>query len=327
MGDWRLALAAQDWISFATFVPVAIASIVVDGHVVPAVRPFSLYDATISLPYGASTIPYWVTVVAPLVLLLLTFALGELRAPRGDAAGARRAPLAGARPAGAARAVHFALDLLEAFVCVGAITTALKLAVGVHRPDFLDRCQPALPPPGDVTLAYGAGAASNAACLSDISARELRDGSASFPSGHASTAFVFASYGCTYCLWAFCGLRDGGAARPAGAARARLAADARAAAALWFMLAQLGWAWGVAASRVIDNKHAPGDVASGALLGAGFGVTFAVRAIARRNRLPAEPAAPPAGELAALCGGGGSGAATPPRAEPPSGAPAAAAAV
>jgi membrane-associated phospholipid phosphatase len=322
MADWRLVLAAQDWVTFATFVPVAIASIVVDGHVDPAVRPFALYDATISLPYGPSTIPYWVAVVAPLVLLLFTFAFGELRA-QGSDAGARRAPSAGARSAGAARALHFALDLLEAFVCVGAITTATKLAVGIHRPDFLDRCQPALPPPGEVTLSYGAGAAANAACLSGASARELREGRLSFPSGHASTAFVFASYGCVYSVWTFCGLRDGGAARPAGAARARLAANARAAAALWFVLIQLGWAWGVAASRVIDNKHAPGDVASGALLGAGFGV----RAIARRNRLPAEPAAPPAGERAALCGGGSSGAATPPRAEPPSGAPAAAAVV
>ena len=49
---------------------------------------------------------------------------------------------------------------------------------------------------------------------------------------------------------------------------------------LWILL-QIGWAWGVAVSRVIDNKHHVGDVVAGAVLGSIVGTVFVIKSVQR----------------------------------------------
>ena len=51
------------------------------------------------------------------------------------------------------------------------------------------------------------------------------------------------------------------------------------------MLALLCWAWGVGASRIVDFKHHPSDVVAGALLGTLFASVYAIRSIARLERV------------------------------------------
>ena len=67
--------------------------------------------------------------------------------------------------------------------------------------------------------------------------------------------------------------------------RQRLVADAGSALALLWVLALLCWAWGVGASRIVDFKHHPSDVVAGALLGTLFAAVYAVRSIARLERV------------------------------------------
>ena len=42
---------------------------------------------------------------------------------------------------------------------------------------------------------------------------------------------------------------------------------------------QVGVAWAIAASRVVDNKHHPADVVAGIVLGATVGIIFLLRSI------------------------------------------------
>lgn len=44
---------------------------------------------------------------------------------------------------------------------------------------------------------------------------------------------------------------------------------------------QIGWAWGVASSRIIDNKHHVGDVIAGVVLGSVVGTVFVVKSVQR----------------------------------------------
>ena len=42
---------------------------------------------------------------------------------------------------------------------------------------------------------------------------------------------------------------------------------------------QVGVAWAIAASRVVDNRHHPADVIAGMVLGAAVGTIFLLRSI------------------------------------------------
>lgn len=49
----------------------------VAGAIDPRLRPFAIYDATISFPDKGDTIPPWVATVVPFLLMLISLYIGE----------------------------------------------------------------------------------------------------------------------------------------------------------------------------------------------------------------------------------------------------------
>lgn len=47
------------------------------GAIDPRQRPFAVYDATISYQSRSDTIPTWVSIVVPFVLMLISLFIGE----------------------------------------------------------------------------------------------------------------------------------------------------------------------------------------------------------------------------------------------------------
>ncbi|GAB4813543.1 hypothetical protein N2152v2_000589 [Parachlorella kessleri] len=303
---WTRVLRYQDWVNLLLTIGFVVGLLVADSAQATYVRPYWIYDATISFPYNAdSTIPYWVAVVVPLVLMLISFLVGELLLAQH---------WHGTISSAVASVVFFTFDGISAFIVTGFTTQITKEAVGRYRPDWLARCQPA----GDganAPVAFGRGASANPACNPVVSDGELKDGHWSFPSGHSSTVFVFAVYGAAYCLWAFyhrvkqqppqriygtaTPIFSGAGASPGygpGGASAGKAGGGGTWAARWlrdlvglagfvFILVQMAFAWGVAASRIVDNKHHPSDIISGAVLGGAIALLYLIRAVPRHRRL------------------------------------------
>lgn len=135
------------------------------------------------------SIPYWVAVLVPFLCLLISIAAGEAWRV-GGRPGVKRAT---------ASILHLVLDGIFAFVVTAQVTQVGKVLVGRLRPDFLARCNPTAP--AQLTVQWGLAASANPACDSPLTADELRDGHYSFPSGHSSTAFVFAVYSVGYGIW------------------------------------------------------------------------------------------------------------------------------
>jgi hypothetical protein len=48
------------------------------GALEPRIRPFAIYDATISYPLRGDSIPAWVAIVIPFVLMVISLCIGEL---------------------------------------------------------------------------------------------------------------------------------------------------------------------------------------------------------------------------------------------------------
>ena len=48
------------------------------GALKPRIRPFAIYDATISYPLRGDTIPAWVAIVVPFALMAISLCIGEL---------------------------------------------------------------------------------------------------------------------------------------------------------------------------------------------------------------------------------------------------------
>lgn len=120
--------------------------------------------------------------------------------------------------------------LAESVVTAGLVTTTLKLTFGRHRPDYV---------PGDTA----------------------RKGRKSFPSGHATTLFVMATYSALYLReHVFDRVRDPGS----------LVAPVEA-------LAYAGIAAGatvLSLERVYHNRHHATDVLAGAAVGAATSIAF-----------------------------------------------------
>lgn len=292
---WRRVLTRQDFGSIAAslvaIVALAIAQAAMGG---PTSRPFMITDATVSFPHGESSVPYWLACLVSALMALLSIMAGEVLLGRRRLAGLTDA---------LAATLHFFIDAIAAFIVTGLGTTVMKVAVGRLRPDFLDRCKPAVPFP--LTVEYGLSAAANPACTAPPSG-ELTDGHYSFPSGHTSTVFVFAFWSTAYCVWAFnlrqprrtvadlavCSLRE------------RLRHELCTACGFLWILGMQAFAWYVGVSRITDFKHHPSDVIAGAFLGTTLGLLFAARSIANVGQVAAVLAKP-------ACGSGTPGDATP----------------
>ncbi|RKP15092.1 phosphatidic acid phosphatase type 2/haloperoxidase [Piptocephalis cylindrospora] len=129
-----------------------------------------------------------------------------------------------------------------------AVTMLLKVTVGEHRPDWLDRCQPR---EGSVDPVYGL--ANIDVCAGNRSAAVIKDGMRSFPSGHTSFAFS----GMTFLSLFLAGKLH--------------IFDGRGLAIKAFIcLLPLAAGLLVGATRLWDNRHHPVDIFIGGILGVLF---------------------------------------------------------
>lgn len=151
------------------------------------------------------------------------------------------------------RAHSLVLGGLTALTSSALVTSTLKVTVGRLRPDFRDRYTAAA---CQGLAVRAAGVACPTSPAFQITASEYRDGFRSFPSGHSTAAFAFATY---LSLW----LGSEFVAAP-GAGAVTSAAAAAGIGALY------AGALFTAATRLSDHRHHPEDVVVGAAVGAGM---------------------------------------------------------
>ncbi|SAM07206.1 hypothetical protein [Absidia glauca] len=139
----------------------------------PYHREFSVTDKTIMFSYTEhEEVPVWalgvICFVAPF-LLIAAVSLGYKKSIHDFHSGV--------------------LGLCLALSLSVVFTQAIKVTVGRPRPDFLDRCQPAL----DVTDPP-LGLSNYTICTTPIDSHIMRDAFKSFPSGHSSFSFAGLGY-------------------------------------------------------------------------------------------------------------------------------------
>lgn len=251
-----------------------VALIIVGVTLDPRTNAFVIYDATISKEYHPdSTIPYWLAIVIPLISLFLSFGFFEFcrRQWSSGVSSARRE---------LGICLVFFLDFVEAGVVNGIITDVTKNVVGRYRPDWLSRCQPSIVNPVEIQ-GFGLSPSDNPECTrTDIPSSKIDDGHKSFPSGHSSTAFCLGIFVCGYCIWQLFSKWKEYSSRCTLIGTRTMYSLCRSGVFFWILL-QIGWAWGVAVSRFIDNKHHVGDIMAGALLGSLIGIVFVIKSVQR----------------------------------------------
>lgn len=264
----------QDIPGLVVLVLEIIALIVVGVTLDPKTSSFVTYDATLSQQYNPdSSIPYWLAILVPLISLFISFGFFEY---------CRRAwsqELSSLREQFGIWVVFF-LDFVEAGVVNGIITDVTKNLVGRYRPDWLSRCQPAIVNPVEIQ-GFGMAAADNPECTrTDLPSSKIDDGHKSFPSGHSSTAFCLGLFVCGHCIWQLFSRWKDYSCQCTQMHKRALYSLTRSLVFLWILL-QVGWAWGVAVSRVVDNKHHVGDIVAGAVLGGIVGTMFVFKSVQR----------------------------------------------
>lgn len=141
------------------------------------------------------------------------------------------------------------------------ITTLIKNTLGRPRPDFLDRCKPALPSstppvPGQVMGSEGLrnGLVTDSVCTALLSSHVVIDGFRSFPSGHASTSFTGMVF-----LALFLDALLAHGTRPSRTSTRALR--------LLSCTVCISLALHIAIGRIADHRHHPTDVLAGTFLG------------------------------------------------------------
>jgi len=256
--------------------------IVLEVTLNPYTRSFVVYDATISNSYQVdSTIPYFLAICVPLVSLLLSFVAFEVFLSKYTDIGNK--------PWGTNLGVPVSIIWFLNFIGSGVITSILtevsKNLVGRYRPDWLSRCQPNIENPLDIE-GFGLNASMNPVCTRDLTPDKVNDGKKSFPSGHSSTAFSLGIFVVGYCIWqlntrwksVFHSTQNRNEAPSQNKTRALIYSLGQSVVFLWILL-QISWAWAVAISRVMDNKHHVSDICSGAFLGTCIGTVFVFKSI------------------------------------------------
>lgn len=267
---WGFVLKSQLWASALLTIGPLIGLILCHYSFTPTLRPYFVYDATISYALKKDTIPSWVSVVIPLILLIISLLVGEFLLFK---------PMHRDITNAVSTSVHFFLDAVLALIVTLFMTELSKLVVGRLRPDFIERCQPATLN-GPIVLNPGHLNPNLPPCTAGLS--QLNDGHKSFPSGHASSSAVLGVYNAGYFLWAIY-FRH----RTSVFTRVSkntgfigvLIKDLGQAFALYWCLFQICLSWGIGMTRYMDNKHNISDVIGGWLLGALIAIIFVLRAI------------------------------------------------
>ena len=259
-----------------------IALIILEVTLNPYTRSFVVYDATISYSYQVnSTIPYFVAVCVPLVSLLLSFVAFEVFFTKYTNVGNK----SWATNPGVPVSIIWFLDFVGSGVVTSILTEVSKNLVGRYRPDWLSRCQPNIDNPPYIE-GFGLNASMNPVCTRDLTQDKVSDGKKSFPSGHSSTAFSLGVFVVGYCIWqlntrwksVFHSTQNRDEAQSQRNTRSLIYSLGQSVVFLWILL-QISWAWAVALSRVMDNKHHVSDICSGAFLGACIGIVFVFKSI------------------------------------------------
>lgn len=275
----RTLLSQQDW-ALWILVVVCIAGIGVMEFMDPVQRPVFIYDATIAYENKPNTIDDFLAPLIPAIVFIGSLVLVECYLFRKT------------KTATAAAVLRFFFSCFAALTVVGFLTELFKLICGRLRPDFLDRCKPAIAP-GDVMRTFDLMAAEKewghaiGVTCTGKDPRFLRDGRVSFPSGHSSTSYVVGWFGCFYLIWGTC-IRAGHQMnkrlyRPHDSALRRLGKEAISSLLLVLMLFQLAYPWGVGVSRFRDNRHNASDIIAGMMLGLTFAPAFLLRAVGQHD--------------------------------------------
>lgn len=246
----------------------------------PVQRPVYVFDTTIANAHLPNTIDDFLAPLIPAIVFIMSLVLVEVYLFRRG------------RVATAAAVVRFFLAAWAALMVVGFFTELFKVICGRLRPDFLDRCKPAVTVQQGFA-AFGSGTPREFGEVgfdpkcTEKDARALRDGRVSFPSGHSSTSYVVGWFGCFYLLWGAT-VRSGMELNrrlyvPGDGFWRRLGKEAMSALLMALMLFQLAYPWGVGVSRFRDNRHNASDIIAGFMLGLTFAAYFLVRAIGQHE--------------------------------------------
>ncbi|KIZ05403.1 hypothetical protein MNEG_2554 [Monoraphidium neglectum] len=277
--DARTVLAQQDW-ALLILIFVCAVGIGICEFKAPVQRPVFLYDATISYANKPNTIEdYWAPLI-PAIVFVFSLALVECYLFRKS------------KVATAAAFLRFFMAGWAALMVVGFLTELFKIICGRLRPDFLDRCKPAVAP-GEVSAIFDAvgtgdtwGTNPRVTCTADDD-KFLRDGRVSFPSGHSSTAYVVGWFGCFYLIWGTSVRSDHQMSRrlyrPHDSALRRVGKELLSCLLLVLQLFQLSYPWGVGVSRFRDNRHNASDIVAGFMLGVTFAPALLWRAIGQHD--------------------------------------------
>lgn len=271
--DWKYVISNQLWATaLLTIIPVVTLGIV-HWVVDPRIQPFNIYDATISYPNHKDSIPTWVAIIVPFILIVLSLLVGEFILFRKVHRNVTEA---------VATVLHFFIDLCAAFLFTIFMTELTKVLTGVLRPDFLAKCQLTTIPQQPPILIGGSGALSKRTFPCTSSNKIQKDARQAFVSGHASSATVFAFYHCGYFLWTVFYRHRPSTMTSIVKRRGRggsFLKDFGQALAIYWVLLLIMFAWFTGVSRIIDNKHSTADVVGGFVLGAMIGLAFVMKAI------------------------------------------------
>eukprot|EP00884_Botryococcus_braunii_P010701 jgi/Botrbrau1/19632/Bobra.0003s0002.1 len=250
-----------------TFLLVVIPTAVVHVTIKPRIRPFRVYDATISYPLHPDTVPPWAAYVVPLAVFLLTMLVVELWLHRRQNLCLTNA---------LSRVIYFMVDCLCAFATTALVTEVSKREVGFLRPYFLSACQPL---PNKFPESAQVGLAPSPFC-SILDNYSTNDGRVSFPSGHSSVSAAIQFFNAGYCLWSLLFRLTEPAYMDAFTFSALFLRDLLDILAVFWILAMQSMAWVIMLSRIIDFRHHPADAIAGYVLGAIVGVIWIIHSVA-----------------------------------------------
>lgn len=273
---WKQVIRHQDHANLILTLGLIIAVVLVSFLATPRQDVYYIYDATISNPAAQKrgfdpTIPNWVAVVIPILLMIVTIVVGEFFYSRKEHHSITDA---------VAVTLYFLLDAFQSFLCAVIVTQATKYSVGRLRPDFLPRCNPI--PPENVVIQFGQDTDSLYPCT-NTDEDVINEGRLSFPSGHTSLSFNVITYASAYLIWCF-HMRREWVPRCKGP-RDEFLSDLKNVIAKLWMLVMLALAWGISMSRIIDNQHHPSDVVAGMVLGVLIAIMYIMRAVPRYSRV------------------------------------------
>eukprot|EP00210_Caulerpa_lentillifera_P009173 g8745.t1 len=215
-------------------------------------------------PKKSGTIPAVIAVLVPFFIFLIVLFICELwfcKRLHGNITNAVYSIL------------YFIINWFCAFAVHICCQQISSIEVAEPRPDFGSRCQ--LGDDGDCS-------------------RDPDDGLSSYFSGHASSAILSAVYSSIYLLWVvyFRSPSAPGFLKAESISEGsyqwhkRFIHEISHASVLYVICAQLGFAWIVGTTRIIDNRHHIWDVTAGYFVGTVVAAAFSIQAIGAFPLMP-----------------------------------------